>query len=118
MCSNLGNFSFSSDEESVCYGPLVTSVYGTDLNSGSIVYSDILCTTPFSGAIFSDGFYSYETDSFGVLQDPTPCTCTQFYCISNTGIYDDEYQSAGSYAGNIYFTGQTSGYFIFFSSIF
>jgi hypothetical protein len=113
-CFNLGNFSISSDVDTVCYSALTTTLYGNDLLAGTIIYSDASCTLPNTNSIFSDGFQIYTTDGFGVLNDPSGCTCTQFYCINNTGIYDDEYSTAGFYGGYLYYTGQ-NGYYIYFS---
>ena len=83
-CFNLGNFSISSDVDTVCYSALTTTLYGNDLLAGTIIYSDASCTLPNTNSIFSDGFQIYTTDGFGVLNDPSGCTCTQFYCINNT----------------------------------
>lgn len=114
-CFNLGNFSISSDFDTVCYSALTTSLYGNDLLAGTIIYSDSGCTSPYISSIFSDGFNIYSTNGTGVLSDPTGCTCSQFYCIENTDTYDDEYVSSGFYNGYLYYTGQTNNYYIYFS---
>jgi len=39
------------------------------------------------------------------------------YCISNTGVYyDNNYTSGGTYDGNSYYTGETNGLFIYYST--
>jgi hypothetical protein len=39
------------------------------------------------------------------------------YCIFDTGFsYDDNYVSGGTYDGNSYYTGETNGYFIYYST--
>jgi len=102
-CFNLGYFSISSDFDAVCYSALTTSLYGNDLLAGTIIYSDSGCTSPYISSIFSDGFNIYSTNGTGVLSNPTGCTCSQFYCIENTGTYDDEYVSSGFYNGYLFY---------------
>jgi hypothetical protein len=43
-------------------------------------------------------------------------SCSTDICISNTGVYDDTYTIDGLYFGLDYYTGATSGYYIFYST--
>ena len=118
-CNNLGDFSIGTDFVNLCFSALTTTLYGNDLLLGTVIYTGAACITggtELVSATFSDGLTNYETDSNGEIIDIEACDCTQFYCIQNDNTYNDTYQYAGVYNVNSYFTGQTTGFFIYYSS--
>lgn len=115
-CNNLGLFSLSTFPTDLCFSSLTNNLYGSNLSVGSVIYTDSGCTTPYTGASFSNGIIVYRTDPIGAIDFTANCTCTQFYCIQNDDIYDNTYQYAGMYGSYTYFTGQTNGYSIFYST--
>lgn len=115
-CDNLGLFGASSDPDISCVSPLTATLYGSGLTIGDIVYSDSGCTSPATLAYYSDGIDVYSVDGSGIIDGISGCTCPQFFCVENDTNYDDTYQLAGTYAGESYFTGQTTGYFMFYST--
>ena len=118
-CNNLGDFSIGTDFVNLCFSALTTTLYGNDLLSGTVIYTDVACTTSFElvSATFSDGLTKYKTNLIGEIDLIEVCECTQFYCIQNDNTYNDTYQYAGIYNVNSYFTGQTTGYFIYYSLV-
>ena len=64
----------------------------------------------------SDWIYVYVVNGSVSIVGISACTCPQFFCVENDTNYDDTYQLAGTYAGESYFTGQTTGYFMFYST--
>jgi|LakMenE18May11ns_1017448.scaffolds.fasta_scaffold9952035_4 hypothetical protein len=115
-CNYLGLFSATSDPDSSCRAPLVYPIYGDSLTIGEFLFSDSGCTTTAALSYYSDGIDVYETDFTGQLIGISGCTCTQFFCVENDSTYDDTYQQASVYGGQFYFTGQTTGYFMFYST--
>ena len=118
-CNNLGVFSIGTDFVNLCFSALTTTLYGNDLLLGTVIYNGAACITGVTelvSATFSDGLTKYATDSNGEIIDIEACDCTQFYCIQNDNTYNDTYQYAGVYNVNSYFTGQTTGFFIYYSS--
>jgi len=117
-CNNLGDFSIGTDFVNLCFSALTTTLYGNDLLLGTVIYTDVACTTSFElvSATFSDGLTKYRTDLIGEIDFIEACECTQFYCIQNDDTYNDTYQYAGIYDVNSYFTGQTTGFVIYYSS--
>jgi hypothetical protein len=117
-CNNLGDFSIGTDFVNLCFSALTTTLYGNDLLSGTVIYTDVACTTgtELTSSTFSDGLTKYGTDLTGKIEFIEACDCTQFYCIQNDNIYNDTYQYAGTYDVNSYFTGQTTGFVIYYSS--
>ena len=119
-CNNLGVFSIGTDFVNLCFSALTTTLYGNDLLLGTVIYNGAACITGVTelvSATFSDGLTKYATDSNGEISDIEACDCTQFYCIQNDNTYNDTYQYAGIYNVNSYFTGQTTGYFIYYSLV-
>ena len=118
-CNNLGVFSIGTDFVNLCFSALTTTLYGNDLLSGTIIYTGATCTTGTEvvSSTFSDGLTKYGTDLTGNIDFIEACKCTQFYCIQNDNTYNDTYQYAGIYNVNSYFTGQTTGYFIYYSLV-
>jgi hypothetical protein len=117
-CNNLGIYSIGTDFVNLCFSALTTTLYGNDLLSGTVVYSSVACTTgtELTSSTFSDGLTKYGTDLTGKIEFIEACECTQFYCIQNDDTYNDTYQYAGIYDVNSYFTGQTTGFVIYYSS--
>jgi hypothetical protein len=115
-CNNLGLFATASDPDNSCGGSLSTSLYGSGLTIGYVVYLNSGCTgTTASTSYYSDGINVYNVIS-GTVTSISGCTCPQFFCVENDTNYDDTYQLAGNYIGQSYFTGQTTGYFMFYST--
>ncbi len=115
-CNNLGLFSSASDPNSSCGSTLSFTLYGSGLTVGDIVYLDSICSSPALLSYYSDGIDVYDIDGSGTIIGSSGCTCPQFFCVENDTNYDDTYQLAGIYDGESYFTGQTTGYFMFYST--
>lgn len=114
-CNNLGLFFSASDPDSSCAYPLSFALYGSGLTIGDVVYTNSACTSFAVTAYYSDGIDVYDIVS-GTINGISGCTCPQFFCVENDTNYDDTYQLAGTYDGQSYFTGQTNGYFMFYST--
>jgi len=115
-CNNLGLFASAADPDNSCGGSLSISLYGSGLTIGYVVYLNSGCTgTPALTSYYSDGINVYNVVS-GTITGISGCTCPQFFCVENDTNYDGTYKLAGTYAGQSYFTGQTTGYFMFYST--
>ncbi len=115
-CNNLGLFAAATDPNSSCGSPLNFTLYGSGLTIGDVVYLDPTCSTTALISYYSDGLDVYDVDTSGTIIGTSGCTCPQFFCVENDTNYDDTYQLAGTYIGQSYFTGQTTGYFMFYST--
>jgi hypothetical protein len=115
-CNFLGTFSSASDPEISCLSPLLFDLYGSDLNIGSIVYTDSACTTTASISYYSDGVDVYDVNGVGEILGISGCTCTGTFCVQNDTTYDDTYELAGLYDGQSYYTGESTGYVIYYST--
>lgn len=115
-CNFLGTFASASDPNLSCISPLIFDLWGPGLLVGNVVYIDSGCTTPSVNTFYSDGLTIYEVDSSGTILSISTCTCPGIFCIQNDDIYDNTYQYAGMYGSYTYFTGQTNGYSIFYST--
>ena len=114
-CNNLGNFAIATDATNLCYSALTTTLYGNGLTIGSSIFVDSGCSSGYFGAYFSDGVSSYYVNLSGNIEQITDC-CDQVFCVQNDTIYDDNYLFSGIYDSQPYYTGQTTGYFIYYSS--
>lgn len=120
-CVLLGTFSYSiTRSELLCKEIKTISIYGDNLNLGSSIYSDELCTVLANNGFYSDGINVYtvgETSDMGTIETIEPCTeCNTEYCISGTDTYDDNYTFNGSHGGLPYYTGQSGSYVIYYST--
>jgi hypothetical protein len=115
-CNFLGNFSSASTPELSCLSPLDYTLYGSDLNIGSIVYTNSACTSTALNSYYSDGVDVYDVDSAGEILGISTCTCTGTFCVQNDTTYDDTYEIAGTYVGQSYYTGESTGYVIYYST--
>jgi len=115
-CSTLGLFSSASDPVISCNTIVTTPLYGSGLTIGDVVYTDSGCTTPSLLSFWSNGVNVYDVDGSGIIQGTSGCSCSQFFCVENDTTYEDTYQLAGTYSGYNYFTGQSTNYFIFYST--
>lgn len=114
-CNYLGTFSSASDPDASCLGPFTFDVYGSDLNIGTTLYSDSGCSINYITTFLSDGVTVYGVDLLGVIETIDGCSCGAFVCVHNDTIYDDQYEFAGIFAGQNYYTGQTTNFNIFYS---
>ena len=117
-CVLLGTFSYSSTSpELLCEGIKTISIYGDNLNLGTVLYSDSICTVLATDGLYSDGINIYTVGKTGEIVTIDPCTrCNTEYCISGTDTYDDNYTFNGSYNGFPYYTGQSGSYVIYYST--
>jgi len=115
-CNFLGTFSSASDPEISCLSPLLFDLYGSDLNIGTILYTDSACTTTASISYYSDGVDVYDVNGVGEILGISGCTCTGTFCVQNDTTYDDTYELAGLYDGQSYYTGESTGYVIYYST--
>jgi len=115
-CNFLGTFASALDPNLSCISPLIFDLWGPGLLVGNVVYIDSGCTTPSTNTFYSDGLTIYEVDSSGTILSISTCTCPGIFCVKNDNIYDDTYQYSGMYGSYTYYTGQTNGYFIFYST--
>jgi hypothetical protein len=117
-CNNLGTFSFNAlTDVNLCYSALTTTLYGDSLSVGQIMYTDTGCTTTaVLNAYYCNGTNIYAINAIGEIRSITPCACNLSYCVYNDPTYNDTYQWNGTYNGYSYYSGITSGNFIFYST--
>lgn len=112
-CNFLGLFTSGSvSPTGLCSGPFGLRIYGDNLNLYTLLYIDPSCTVLLTDLLYySDGINTYYYKAG--IQSITPCP-SDTYCIYQTGTYDGDYTSGGTYNGQTYYSG-SSGY-IFSSS--
>ena len=115
-CDFLGTFAAASDPDVTCLSPLSIDLYGTDLNIGSIMYTDSACTSTALLSYYSDGVTVYDVDGAGEILGLSACTCPGIFCVQNDTTYDDTYYIAGTYDGESYYTGESTSYVIYYST--
>jgi hypothetical protein len=115
-CNFLGTFASASDPNLSCISPLLFDLWGPGLLVGNVVYIDSGCTSPSTNTFYSDGVTIYEVDSSGTILSISTCSCPGIFCVQNDSNYDDTYVYAGMYGSYTYYTGQTNGYSIFYST--
>jgi hypothetical protein len=116
-CILLGFFSYSmTSPELLCGGHRTISIYGDNLNVGTLLYSDPSCTLSLGAGFFSDGINVYTYVKGGITSIESCTTCITEYCISGTITYDDNYTFSGLYNDYPYFTGESGSYVIYYST--
>ena len=117
--------------DSINFG-LGDTLYFTDIISSSnpnnelngcfqIVSSGYTSALPYYTIFSSDNFRlgtSYDNCSTCVTSFPcsSPSVCEEIYCISGTDtIFDNTYYSAGTYYSQLYWTGSSNNYYIYYS---
>jgi len=115
-CNYLGTFSSNSDPDASCLGPFTFDVYGSNLNVGSTIFSDSGCSSPYITTFMSNGVDIYSTDINGVIESISTCICSGLICVQNDPTYDDTYVISGIYNSQSYYTGQSTGYVIYYST--
>jgi hypothetical protein len=116
-CTNLGQFSFNAlTDANICYSALTTTLYGDSLLTGVTVYSDYECKILATPGYYCNGINIYALNGLSEIRSITACPCTLFYCVHNDITYNDNYQWKGTYNGYSYYSGLTTGKFIFYST--
>jgi len=103
LCNGAGSFTRVYADDSVLPFPILSGLF-----------TDSSCLLPIGGTFYfyyQSYVYSYN-GSDGEIKTSTPCSGT--YCIYNTGSYDGNYSTGGTYNSRLYYTGSTG--FIFYSS--
>jgi len=99
-------------------GGTFVRLYGDDtvvpFTGGTVFYTNSFCSNAVIDTFyFQYGGYIYYYFNGATDSDPTPCPENN-YCIINTGTYDGNYSTGGTYNSHTYYTGNTG--FIFYSS--
>lgn len=82
--------------------------------NGTFVYSDPSCSVSFGVSFFFyylNYVYNYSGSDTYIASSTA---CPETFCIYNTGIYDGNYSTGGTYNSYTYYTGSTG--YIFYSS--
>lgn len=86
-----------------------------------IVSSGLTSALPYYTILSSDNYrlgtsYNDCTDCISTNPCPTPSVCEEIYCINNTNsIFDDTYYSGGTYNSQLYWSGVSNNFFIYYS---
>ena len=115
-CNNLGNWSYGTTASGACNSMSTITIYGDSFNVGETLYSGSLCNP--SDEI-SNGYYSNGIVAFrylGGFRFFVSCYCEDDYCVFDTILFDDTYEVAGTYDNNVYFSGLSTSYVIYYST--
>lgn len=106
LCNGAGSYTRVYADDSTLPLPILNALY-----------TDSSCTVPI-GSNFYFYYQSYVyfySGSDGQIKTSTPCASpVGNYCIYNTGTYDGNYSTGGTYNSRSYYTGSTG--YIFYSS--
>ena len=119
-CNNLGLWSYSGTSPvGLCDDSLSLAIYGNSIEFNTVLYNAPGCTAP---NYLLDGYYSNGNITFqydgglNKILGFTGCSCPDYYCVDNTTLYDDTYSLSGSYDGDVFYSGLSSNYVIYYSS--
>lgn len=116
-CNNLGLWAFSDTSiDGLCFSSTTLTLSGDNLSKGESIYTGSSCTI---GNEVSNGYYSDGVISFyylGGVSYVESCLCDNYYCVDNTTLYDDTYEIGGIFGNDVFYTGQTSPFVIYYSS--
>jgi hypothetical protein len=118
-CNNLGLFALDTSASlNLCLSALTTTVYGDSLVIGQKMYINSGCTPGlvYPTIYLSNGSNLYSTNAGGQITGITGCTCSGTFCVQNDTTYDDTYEIAGTYNSQSYYTGESTGYVIYYST--
>lgn len=118
MCTLLGTFAYSSTPlGNLCGQPSTVDVYyNSTYNIGDPLYSENTCTSEIDTGYYCGPQFYIEYIGEGPGITGITSSCSSGYCVYDTVTYDDTFYSAGTYGGKTYFTGVTSGNYIYYST--
>jgi len=113
MCTFRGTFAFNDlSPVGLCGQPTTINVYSSTFTVGSLLYSDAGCSVTLAGGYYCNSQYYFFFDpDLGITILTT--NCSSAYCVFDTVGDNDTFYSAGTYQGNYYYTGATSGDYIY-----
>lgn len=119
MCTLQGTFAYSpTPNDNLCQQTPTINLYGTGTTVGTILSTDPSCAPGFEPATgyycSSSVYFGYVGEGPGITGSTTPCLSA--YCVYDTVVYDDTFNSVGTYDGYTYFIGNTSGNYIYYST--
>lgn len=117
-CNNLGTWAFNStSEDGLCFSSQTLTLYGDNLSAGESIFSGVTCISPTED--IPSGFYSNGIITFfylGGIRYFLSCICEDFYCITGTTTFDDEYEVGGMYNDEVLFSSSSENYVIYYNT--
>ena len=119
-CNNLGLWSYSGTSPvGLCNDSPSLTIYGNSIEFNTVLYNAPGCTAPnyLLDGYYSNGIITFQYDGgLNKILGFTGCSCPDYYCVDNTTLYDDTYSLSGSYDGDVFYSGLSSNYVIYYSS--
>jgi hypothetical protein len=122
-CNTQGLFAFNaSSSTNLCYSARTITLYSGQFSGnflvGDTMFTDPFCTVPATvNAFYSNGVLTIQLNSVSEIRSIVDCPCdVASFCVHNDPSYNDTYAIGGLYNNKGYYSGVTSGNFMYYSS--